>query len=308
MTAIINSRLTRRVKSPPDAPMTYTLLIGQRSYSSWSLRGWLPFAAFDIPVTVEHAVIYSDSFHADVARFGGHRTVPVVRTPEGGLLTDSIAIAWHLAEAFPDKPFLPAAPDCRATALSLIAEMHSGFTALRSTCPMNLRTAWDGFTVTDAVQADLDRLDRLWGNALAASGGPFLFGAYSLADVFYAPVATRIATYGLPVSAPAQAYVAAHLTHTPLRQWRALGAIADAEVPRYDQPLPRIAFPAPAPIPAHAVASGPSVNATCPYSGKPVTDFADIGGRIWGFCNPVCRDKTVFDPEAWPAFMDIYHS
>jgi glutathione S-transferase len=124
--------------------MTYQLLIGQRGHSSWSLRGWLPFAVFDIDVAVNATRIYSDEFAAEVAAFGGAGTVPVVRTPEGGLLTDSIAIAWHLAEAFPDRGLLPTDPQDRAEAISLIAEMHSGFTALRGACPMNLYTGWAG--------------------------------------------------------------------------------------------------------------------------------------------------------------------
>jgi glutathione S-transferase len=90
-----------------NGPMTYQLLIGQRGHSSWSLRGWLPFAVFDIDVAVQTTRIYSDEFAAEVAAFGGAGTVPVVRTPEGGLLTDSIAIAWHLAEAFPTGASCP---------------------------------------------------------------------------------------------------------------------------------------------------------------------------------------------------------
>ena len=288
--------------------MTYTLLIGQRSYSSWSLRGWLPFAAFDIPVEIETAEIYGADFYNTVAGFGGHRTVPVVRTPDGGVLTDSVAIAWHLAEAFSDKGLLPADPTDRASAMSLIAEMHSGFVPLRSACPMNLRTAWVGLEVSEAVQGDLDRLERMWGDALAKSGGPFLFGAYSLADVFYAPVATRIATYGLPVSDTAQAYVRAHLDSIPFRRWRVLGAAEGPDLMQYEMPHERTPFPAATPLPARAVDGGPSVNATCPYSGGEVSHFAEIGGRVYGFGSALCRDETVMDAEAWPAFMAIYQS
>ena len=223
--------------------MTYRILIGQRAYSSWSLRGWLPFAAFDIPVEVEHAVIYAETFAADVAAFGGTGTVPVVRTPEGGVLSDSLAIAWHLAERFPERGLLPADPVDRAMAQSAIAEMHSGFTALRSACPMNLVTAWAGFVPSAAVTADLARIEAIWSAALARSGGPYLFGAYSLADVFYAPVAMRIAGYGLPVSEAARAYVAAHLGNPHLRAWRAAGLARDAEVAKYDMPLARVPFP-----------------------------------------------------------------
>lgn len=94
--------------------MTYHLLIGQRGYSSWSLRGWLPFEVFDIPFKEHRTRIYSDTFYDEVAAFGGAGTVPAVKTPEGGLLTDSIAIAWHLAEAFPGKGLLPTDPIDRA--------------------------------------------------------------------------------------------------------------------------------------------------------------------------------------------------
>jgi len=227
------------------AAMAYALLIGQRSYSSWSLRGWLPFAAFGIPVDLSSTVIYSDAFAAEVAAFGGGGTVPVLRTPEGGILTDSLAIAWHLAETFPEKGLLPDDPIARAEAQSLIAEMHSGFTALRSACPMNLRTAWDGFEVSAAVQADLDRLQALWSEALARSGGPYLYGDYSLADVFFAPVAIRIAGYGLPVDPLTQSYVTAQLAHPAISEWREAGLAEDDEVAKYDMGLPRLPFPIP---------------------------------------------------------------
>jgi glutathione S-transferase len=111
--------------------MTYDLLIGQRGHSSWSLRGWLPFAVFGIDVSVKTTRLYSEAFKAEVAAFGGAGSVPVAKTPGGAVLTDSLAIAWHLAEAFPDRGLLPTDPTDRAEAQSLIAEMHSGFSALR---------------------------------------------------------------------------------------------------------------------------------------------------------------------------------
>lgn len=289
--------------------MTYRLLIGDRSYSSWSLRGWLPFAVWDIPVSVEATILYRDTFARDLAAFSpGLRSVPALKTPEGGLLSDSIAIAWHLAEAFPDRGLLPSDPVHRAMAQSLVAEMHSGFQALRGACPMNLRTAWEGFAADEAVQRDLARIEALWQAALDRSGGPFLFASYSLADAFYAPVAMRIAGYGLPVSQTAQRYVGAHLSHGPFRRWRAMGMAGGPEQPTYEMGLPRRPFPGPDRLPARTVEAGPSVNDQCPYSGKPVTHFADIGGRIWGFCNAFCRDKTVADPAAWPKFMEVYDS
>ena len=225
--------------------MTYRLLIGQKSYSSWSLRGWLCFAPFDIPVSVTSTLIYSDSCTSDVAAFGGAGTVPAVVTPAGGLLTDSLAIAWHLAEAFPEKRLLPDAPKDRAEAQSIIAEMHAGFVALRSACPMNLRNGWSGFAPSEAVMTDLARIEEIWGRALARSGGPFLYGGFTIADSFYAPVATRLLTYGLPMSAPVAAYATAIAAHPDFVSWRQDGLDEDAELSIYDMPLARTPWPAP---------------------------------------------------------------
>ena len=227
--------------------MIYKLLIGQRLYSSWSLRGWLPFAVHNIPVTVQDTLIYGPDFYADVAAFGANRSVPAAQTPAGGVLADSLSIAWHLAETFPDRGLLPNDPKARITAQNMIAEMHSGFTALRSACPMNLATAWDGFVPDDAVRADLARIDQLWSHALDQSGGPFLFGEYGLVDAFFAPVTIRIAGYGLPVSDAAQAYVKAQLSLPQLQEWRAEGLRRDAELSNYDMPHERIPFPMPDP-------------------------------------------------------------
>jgi glutathione S-transferase len=289
--------------------MAYTLLIGDRSYSSWSLRGWLPFEVFDIPVTVVSTILYRPQFAQDLADFAPMvRTVPALTTPGGSVLRDSIAIAWHLAEVFPERGLLPDGAMDRALAQSLIAEMHSGFTALRAACPMNLRTAWEGVVPSDAVLSDLARIDVLWSSALSVSGGPFLFGAYTLADAFFAPVAMRIAGYRLDISQMAQAYVAAHLAHGPLRRWRAMGLAHGPEQDTYEMGLTRAPFPVPAPLTARPVDDGPSENDACPYSGRPVVAFAAIGGRVFGFCNAFCRDKTVADPAAWPKFMAIYDS
>jgi glutathione S-transferase len=225
--------------------MKYTLLIGDRSYSSWSLRGWLCFAAFDIPVTVETTRLYDPQFQKDLARFAHGRTVPAVRTPDSTVLTDSLSIAWHLAESFPDHELLPTDPNLRANAMNMIVEMHAGFQGLRSACPMNLRTGWTNFQVSDAVQNDLARLEMIWSEARAKHDGstPWLCGAYSLADAYFAPVATRIATYDLPVTPQMQDYVDAHLSHSAFINWRTEGMLEGAEQPNYEMNLPRRPFP-----------------------------------------------------------------
>jgi glutathione S-transferase len=211
--------------------VTDVLAIGDRAYSSWSLRGWLAFAAFGLPVETVLAPMDDPAFAATLAAFAPARTVPALRTvrPEGEVvLWDTLAIAETLAERHPELAFWPAEPRARGLARALAAEMHAGFAALRQACPMDLRTGYAGFAPGAAVRGDLARIETLWAaaRALAAGEGPWLFGAYSLADVFFAPVATRIATYDLPMGPAARAYVAAHLAHPAFRAWRA-AALAD---------------------------------------------------------------------------------
>lgn len=288
--------------------MTYTLAIGDRAYSSWSLRGWLLFDAFGIPVETLLARLYSDEVHTLLATFPPARTVPVMRTPDGTVVPDSLAIAEELASRHPTAGIWPEEPGLRSLARSLAAEMHAGFGALRSHCPMNLRISYAQSPMTDAVQSDLDRLDLIWTRALEQSGGPWLCGAYSAADAYFAPVAGRIAGYNLPATPSMQAYVAAHLTHPSFRRWRAMAQVDLPDQPVYAREYPQRDWPGPAPLAARAVATGPSENSHCPYGGGPVTHFLEAEGRVFGFCNAFCRDRTVADPLAWPQFEQLLRS
>lgn len=284
--------------------MTYELAIGDRTYSSWSLRGWLPFAHWDIPVQTRTCKLYSDEVQELLKDFAPSRLVPAIKK-DGIIVHDTLAIAETLAEAHPDRAMWPTDPGLRAMARSITAEMHSGFGALRAACPMNLAHSWVGFEPSEDVLADCQRIETLWETALDASGGPWLCGEYSLADVFYAPVATRFATYHLPRSERSDAYIAEHLAEPHFRRWRAMGRAQNHHQPFYDFDLDKGPWPGPQLLAAKAVDSGPSVNESCPYSGKSVTDFLELGGKVYGFCNPFCRDKTVADPKAWPAFMAL---
>jgi glutathione S-transferase len=288
--------------------MTYDLAIGDRAYSSWSLRGWLLLDAFGLPVRVRTARLYTDELPQLLAEFAPARTVPVLRGPDGTLVMESLAIAEELASRHPEAGLWPRDPRARAVARSLAAEMHAGFTALRGQCPMNLRVSYAATPMTDALRADLDRLEVVWAWARETAGGegPWLCGAYSAVDAFYAPVASRIATYALPVSGAAQAYVDAHLAHPSFRRWRAMGLVDGADQEFYRRDFPRRPWPGPEPLPARAVAEGTPENEACPYSGKPATHLLEIQGRIFGFCNSFCRDKTVADPLAWPAFAELW--
>lgn len=285
--------------------MTYDLAIGDRAYSSWSLRGWLLFDAFGIPVKTHTARLYTDELPRLLESFFPARTVPVMRTPEGSVVPESLAMAEELASRHPEARLWPSDPAARAVARVLAAEMHAGFAALRSHCPMNLRVSYTDCAPPEAVLADLARLETLWGWARAHTGGEWLCGAYSVADAFFAPVATRIATYNLPVGPAAHAYVAAHLAHPSFRRWRAMGHADGADQPFYRRDYPQRPWTGPQPLPATAAEGREAVNSACPYSGKPVTHVLTLDGTRYGFCNAFCRDKTVADPEAWPAFMAL---
>jgi glutathione S-transferase len=289
--------------------MTYDLVIGDRAYSSWSLRGWLFFDAFGIPVRLHRARLYTDELPDLLKGLHPARTAPTMRTPEGAVVPETIAIAEELATRHPAAGLWPRDPQARATARALAAEMHAGFSALRSHCPMNLRVSYEGCNPPEAVLADLARLEVIWAWARdvtgAGAGGEWLCGAYSAADAFFAPVATRIATYNLPVGPAAMAYVRAHLAHPSFRRWRAMGLVDGADQDHYRRDYPTRPWPGPAPLPARAVEGTLAENATCPYSGDPVTHVLELDGRRFGFCNAFCRDKTAADPEAWPAFMAL---
>jgi glutathione S-transferase len=287
--------------------MTYTLYIGDRTFSSWSLRGWLMFEKFDLPVRTQLVGLYAGTMADDLAALAPARLVPTITTPEGIVIGETLAMGETLAERHPEAGLWPEDPAARALARWLAAEMHAGFGPLRNDCPMQLLHQYQGFTPSDAVLKDLARLEELWTLARSRHGadGPWLFGRYTLADVFYAPVAARIAGYDLPVGEIAQAYVAAHLADPAFRRWRAEGLTVHYDPVPYAMDLPTRPWPGPQPRPARAVAEGTAENAACPYSGRPVTDLIEVDGRIFGFCNPGCRDKTVNDPEAFPRFMAL---
>lgn len=290
--------------------MSYDLFIGDRTYSSWSLRGWLMLAKFNLPFQTTTLSLFDGSFRAHLADLSPARLVPVLCCPDGVVIGETLAIAEELNSRHPEAQMWPADPAARAFARWISAEMHAGFMALRSECPMQLMHQYVDFAVSDAVQADLDRIEQLWTKARNEFGanGPWLFGDYSLADAFFAPVAARIAGYGLPVGQVANDYVATTLADQDFRQWRALGLTKHYDDPPYAMDLAKTHWSGPAALPTLAVEQGPAVNECCPYSGKPVTHFLEYQGKIYGMCNQTCRDKTVIDPAAWPGFMALLTS
>ncbi|ABG30844.1 glutathione S-transferase [Roseobacter denitrificans] len=205
--------------------MTYDLFIGDRTFSSWSLRGWLMLEKFGLAHRTHMVGLYAGTMAQDIAQLAPARLVPVLRTPEGNVVGESLAMAETLAERHPDAGLWPREPSARMRARWLCAEMASGFSALRSQCPMQLQHVNTGFVAKDAVLSDLERLQELWQGAFKMTGHAdgWLFDTYSLADVFFAPVAARIIGYDLPVSQQALDYCMRTLRDPAFRAWRSDG-------------------------------------------------------------------------------------
>jgi len=194
------------------------LLIGNRNYSSWSLRPWLVLAHFGIPFEDEVLQLSGEGWREAIAARSPTGKVPLLI--DGDLLVpETIAIIEYLADRFPEKGIWPSNIQDRARARAAAAEMHAGFTALRSHAPMNLRASHPGKVPLDPIARDLHRMETLWGELLDRSGGPFLFGEFTAADAMYAPLATRLRVYDLPVSDQAAGYIDAIYSLPAFQEW-----------------------------------------------------------------------------------------
>ncbi len=204
------------------------LYIGNKNYSSWSMRPWVILSQCGI--AFEEVMVRFDSFEPNSRFKATLANIPLAagKVPllQDGDLTiwDSLAIAEYLAEQFPDKQLWPTDKAARARARSLCAEMHSGFTGLRSNCPMNIEAHLPDVGALiwrdkPAVRADVARLVALWSKQLKTHGGPLLFGSFTIADAYFAPVCMRLKTYALPLPADIAAYVEAVCALTSVQAW-----------------------------------------------------------------------------------------
>lgn len=213
----------------------FTLVLGNKNYSSWSVRAWL--AARQTGAAFDEIIIPLDqpATASEIARHSPSGKVPVLKT--GGLAVwDSLAIGEYLAERYPAAGLWPAAEDARATARAVAAEMHAGFQALRTQLTMNVRAVKSGVTPTPGAEADIHRIATLWSDCRRRFGasGPFLFGAWSLADAFYAPVVSRFTTYRVGVDAGCQAYMEAVLEAPMVVEWFAAARAEPWAIAKYD--------------------------------------------------------------------------
>ena len=215
--------------------MALQLVIGNKNYSSWSMRPWVLMRelgiAFD-EVALRFDFSEGSAFRQAVARVSPARRVPVL-VDDGFAVWDTLAIAEYLHDKFPAAGVWPQGQRERARARSLSAEMHAGFGALRQNCGMNIEASLPEvgqrlWAENAELRADVARIEQMWTEQLAASGGPMLFGAFSAADAFYAPVCMRLHSYGLPLGAPAAAYV------QRVRQVPGVKAWVDAALAEHD--------------------------------------------------------------------------
>jgi glutathione S-transferase len=220
------------------------LYIANKNYSSWSMRPWVLMRQAGIEF--EEVFVRFDSFAPDSEFKSALKNVnPVGKVPvlvhDGMAVWDTLAIAEYVAELFPDKQLWPQDRAARARARSVCAEMHSGFTGLRSACPMNIEAQLPevgALALRDkpAVRADLERICSLWRGLLQEHGGPMLFGAFSVADAYFAPVVMRLKTYALPVPAEVAAYMARVCALPGVKAWIS-EAMAEQDFIDFEEPF-----------------------------------------------------------------------
>ena len=218
------------------------LYIGNKNYSSWSLRPWLLMKHAGIAFEERRLRLSWDDqspFKKTLMAIAPSGRVPLL-VDDGFAIWDSLAIAEYLADGFADQQLWPADAKARARARSLCAEMHSGFAELRNVFGMNIEAHLPEVGVrmlreNAEAARDLKRIDAMWHEALAASGGPFLFGGFSVADAYFAPVCTRIRTFALPVGAEAAAYAKRILALPAFREWE-MAALAEHDFLIEDEP------------------------------------------------------------------------
>jgi glutathione S-transferase len=205
------------------------LVIGNKNYSSWSMRPWVAMTAFGIPFK-EHKILLRQAHTAnEIGRYSASGRVPILLVGETPVW-DSLAICEYLADQFPDLGMWPQDTLARATARSICAEMHSGFSALRADMPMDIRAHKPGYGRTTGSQADIARVVEIWETCLSEFGHhQFLFGAFSIADAYFAPVVMRFHSYGVSLAPALQAYAERVQTHPAVTRWMR-EALAETEV------------------------------------------------------------------------------
>ena len=213
--------------------MAYTLVIGNKNYSSWSLRPWLALRVAGVPFDEVRIPLYSPGSKEQILRHSPAGKVPVLVTPEV-TVWESLAILEFLADRHPEARLWPADPAQRARARAVSTEMHAGFAALRANLGMNLRKTFPDHATAPEVLTDIARVQALWNDCLDRSGGPFLFGAFTNADAMFAPVVTRFLTYSVKTDAASARYMAVVRALPALDEWYAAARQETEVLPQFE--------------------------------------------------------------------------
>jgi glutathione S-transferase len=216
-----------------------TLVIGNKNYSSWSMRPWVVMTAFGIPFQEVRVLLDQDDTANRICSYSASGRVPVLLAGEEMTIWDSLAICEYLAEQFPELHLWPQDVAARAMARSVCAEMHAGFSDLRNSMSMNIRASYPGKGRTPGTQADIGRISEIWEECLSRFGHhQFLFGDFSIADAYYAPVVCRFRTYGVSLAPALDAYCQRVLAHPAVARW-VNEALAETETaPKHDAEMP----------------------------------------------------------------------
>ena len=212
----------------------FTIYIGNKNYSSWSLRAWLMMKATGAPFEEVLIPLYEPQSRAEVLRHSPSGKLPALHH-KGNVVWESLAIGEYLAETLPAARLWPEAPATRAMARAVSTEMHGGFTELRRHLPMNMRASVDRAIIPE-MQGDLDRIAALWRDCRRRFGaaGPYLFGDFTIADAMYAPVVSRLRTYKVSLDEEAQAYADSLWAHPALQEWAAAARNEPMVVERFE--------------------------------------------------------------------------
>jgi glutathione S-transferase len=213
-----------------------TLVIGNKNYSSWSLRPWLVMKQFGLEFNEIRIPLYNNqAFSSEIRQYSSSGKVPVL-LHDKQTVWDSLAICEYLAETFPTLQLWPEDKAARALARSISAEMHSGFQNLRQNMPMNCRTKYPGKGLALGVQQDIDRITSIWQESRQkfAAGGNFLFGNFTIADAFFAPVVLRFVTYDVQLDTVSRDYVETVLALPAMQEWINAAKIEREIISKYE--------------------------------------------------------------------------